>query len=356
MLDLSAASCRNGTAEILPLASIAEAPGPRRPDIVALGGGTGLPAVLRGLKDRLYPGSVREAGSEELNGKRLTAIVTVTDDGGSSGRLRRDFNILPPGDIRNCLSALSDKNALSPGLLQYRFKKGNGLAGHNIGNLLLAALTDLKGDFVEAVECCSRMLKVQGQIFPSTPSNVSLLARFMDGRIVRGESAIVKYRGQIKRVFLHPRHPDTYPSAIRAIERADAIVIGPGSLFTSVIPNLLIEDIFSAIKASRAKKIYICNLMTEPGETDGYTASDHMRAIFDHTEYGFFQYVILNKGKVPDGLQKKYAYDGFYPVRLDREEISHLDLTAVVADVISGAGGKIRHDEDKLGRLLMELI
>ncbi len=356
MLDLSAVPCRNGAAERLPLRSIVKEAGLRLPEIVALGGGTGLPAVLRCLKARLYPGPVHQAGSEDLNRKRLTAIVTVTDDGGSSGRLRRDFNILPPGDIRNCLSALSDKSALSPGLLQYRFKKGNGLAGHNIGNLLLAALTDLQGDFMEAVECCSRMLNVQGQIIPSTPSDVSLFARFMDGRVVRGESAIVKYGGQIKRVFLYPRHTDTHPSAIRAIERADAIVVGPGSLFTSVIPNLLIKDIFSAIKASRAKKIYICNLMTEPGETDGYTASDHMRAIFDHTEYGFFQYAILNKGKVPHGLQKKYASDGFYPVRLDREEIRKLNLTAVVADVISGEGGKIGHDEDKLGRLLMELI
>jgi uncharacterized cofD-like protein len=337
-------------------AGITEEAKHRRPEIVVLGGGTGLPVVLRSLKNRIYPGSVHDAGAGELNGKELTAIVAVTDDGGSSGRLRRDFNILPPGDIRNCLSALSDNSALSPDILQYRFKRGNGLTGHNMGNLILAALTDLTGDFVAAVECCSKMMNVRGQILPSTPTNVSLFARFMDGRIVWGESAIAKYQGQIKHVFLYPGHTDTHPSAIRAIERADAIVIGPGSLFTSVIPNLLVKNIFSAIRRSGAKKIYICNLMTEPGETDCYTASDHVRAIFDHTEYGFFRYIVVNKGKVPDALRKKYACEGFHPVRLDREEIRDLDLTAVVADVISGEGGKIRHDETKLRRLLMELI
>lgn len=356
MLDFNAMPYPNRSAQGLPPVGIAEEGTLRHPRVVALGGGTGLPVVLRSLKKSLYPGPFNNFVGVEPNGKELTAIVTVTDDGGSSGRLRSDFNILPPGDIRNCLSALSDNSVLSTDVLQYRFKKGNGLIGHNMGNLLLAALTDLKGDFLDAVECCGRMMNVQGSILPSTPTNVSLSAMFTDGTIVRGESAIVKYRGRIRRVFLHPSHPDTHPSAIRAIERADAIVIGPGSLFTSIIPNLLVENIFSAIKKSRAKKIYICNLMTEPGETEGYTVCDHINAVFDHTEYGLFQYVIVNKGRIPDDLRNRYACQGVQPVRLDRKEMGQLDVTAVLADVISVEGGRIRHDEGKLGRLLMELV
>lgn len=327
-----------------------------RPRIVALGGGTGLPVVLRSLRTILDLDPFYGSAENETDEKVLTAIVTVTDDGGSSGRLRRDFNILPPGDIRNCLSALSDNSVLSSDLLQYRFKGENGLSGHSIGNLLLAALTDLEGDFLQAVESCSRMMNVRGQIIPSTRNDVSLFAMFTDGSIVMGESAIAKYGGKIKRVFLYPRHIDTHPAAIRAIEKADAIVVGPGSLFTSIIPNLLVADIFSAIKRSKAKKIYICNLTTEQGETDGYAASDHIRAILDHTEYGLFQYVILNKGKIPGHLQKNYAYEGLQPVRLDRKVIRELDVTTVIADVITAEGGKIRHDENKLGRLLMEVI
>jgi uncharacterized cofD-like protein len=325
-----------------------------RPRVVALGGGTGLPVVLKSLKNRLFPPSVQNLS--ECDRKRLTAIVTVTDDGGSSGRLRREFDILPPGDIRNCLSALSANSALSPDLFQYRFEKGDGLTGHSLGNLLLTALTDLKGNFMEAIECCSQMMNVRGQILPSTPMNVALYARFRDGSLMKGETSIVRRGGKIGRVFLRPSYSETLPLAIDAIERADAILLGPGSLFTSVIPGLLVKGLTAAIKRSRARKIYICNLMTEPGETDGYTASDHVRAILDHTEYGLLQYVILNKGKVSDDLQRRYACQGYHPVRNDGEQIRALDLTTVMADVITGEGEKIRHDEDKLGRLLMELI
>ncbi|MEJ2684602.1 MAG: YvcK family protein [Candidatus Sulfobium sp.] len=356
MLDASTIRRLERSAESQLPMRITEEARPGRPEIVALGGGTGLPVVLRSLKNRLYSDVVHDAGPYKRSGKRLTAIVTVTDDGGSSGRLRRDLNILPPGDIRNCLSALSDNSALSNDLFQYRFERGSGLTGHNMGNLLLAALTDLKGDFVQAVECCSEMMNVRGQILPSTRTNVSLFAKFTDGTIVKGESAIVKHRGRLERIFLYPKYTETHPSAISAIEKADAIVLGPGSLFTSVIPNLLVKDIFSAIRRSRAKKIYVCNLMTEPGETAGYAASDHVRAIFDHAGQGFFRYVILNNGRVPGALHEKYAREGFHPVRIDKEKISALGLTAVVADVISGEQGKIRHDEDKLGRVLLDLI
>ncbi len=356
MLDAGTISRREVSTVNPLMVSVTGETRPGRPAVVALGGGTGLPVVLRSLKNRLYSGVLHDVSKFKQSRKGLTAIVTVTDDGGSSGRLRRDLEILPPGDIRNCLSALSDNSALSNDLFQYRFKKGNGLTGHNMGNLLLAALTDLKGDFMQAVECCSEIMNVRGQILPSTRTDVSLSARFVDGTVIKGESAIVKYRGRMERLFLHPEHTETHPSAISAIERADAIILGPGSLFTSVIPNLLVKDIFSAIRRSRAKKIYICNLMTEPGETDGYTASDHVRAIFNHAEHGFFQYVVINNGRVPDTLLEKYACEGFQPVLIDSEKINAFGLTAVLADVISGEEGKIRHDEDKLGRVLMDLI
>jgi len=322
--------------------------------VVALGGGTGLPVVLRSLKGILFPPS--SENFSEYDRDRLTAIVTVTDDGGSSGKLRRDFNILPPGDIRNCLSALSDNNTLSSDLFQYRFKKGDGLAGHSLGNLFLTALTDLKGNFVKAIQCCSQIIGVKGQVLPFTSRNVMLVARFTDGWVIRGESAIARHKGSIRQVFLNPPFPDPLPLAIDAIEKADVIIIGPGSLYTSIIPNLLVKGIARVIKRSKAKKIYICNLMTEPGETDGYSATDHIMAIFDHTEYGFLQHVILNKGNDSFGLQKTYMVQGSYPVSYTIEEMRDLGLTSIVADVVSEKGNKIRHDEHKLGRLLMELI
>lgn len=322
--------------------------------VVALGGGTGLPVVLRSLKKRLFPLSF--PCMSESDRERLIAIVAVTDDGGSSGRLRKEFNILPPGDIRNCLAALSEDSDTFPDLFQYRFEKGDGLTGHSLGNLLIAALTDLRGNFIEAIQYFGRIMNVRGQIFPLSLMNVTLAARFDDGSVVRGESAIVKRRGRIRDVFLSPSYTDSPPEAIEAIEAADAIIIGPGSLYTSIIPNLLVGDIATAIKKSRAKKIYICNLMTEPGETDGYTATDHIKAILDHAEYGLLQYVILNNGKVSPDVVGRYSDEGCSPVRYNLEEISSLGITSVTADIITGNGNSIRHDEDKLGRILMEFI
>ncbi|MEW6109824.1 MAG: YvcK family protein [Nitrospirota bacterium] len=321
--------------------------------VVALGGGTGLPVVLRSLKDILFSSSQY---IYEHDKDRLTAIVTVTDDGGSSGRLRKEFNILPPGDIRNCLSALSENSALSSDLFQYRFGKGDGLNGHSLGNLLLAALTDLKGNFLEAIRCCGKIMDVRGQVLPFTTMNVSLAARFSDGYFIKGESSIAKHKGSIYRVFLHPSFPDPLPQAIDAIEKADVIIIGPGSLYTSIIPNLLVKGIALAIERSRAKKIYICNLMTEPGETDDYTVSDHVKAIFDHSEHGLFQYVVINKGKISADLQENYIKQDYYPVTYTLEEIKDLGLTSIVADVISEQDQKIRHDPDKLGRLFREIL
>jgi uncharacterized cofD-like protein len=320
--------------------------------VVALGGGSGLPSVLRSLKDRLFSPS-----SGSLNGHdRLTAIVTVTDDGGSSGRLRSDFNMLPPGDIRNCLSALAEDSALISDLFQYRFEKGNGLNGHSLGNLLLTAMTHLRGNFAEAVQCCGDIMKVKGRILPCTAENVVLGARFGDGLVIKGETCIAGHRGRIQQVFLMPSQPAPLPQTLDAIEKADAIIIGPGSLYTSVIPNLLVKGIASAIRRSTAKKIYICNLMTEPGETDGYSATDHIKAIFDHTEYDFFQYVIVNNGKISHMPARSYAAQGYHPVQYNIDELRDLGLTSIAVDLVSNKGNKVRHNEDKLGKILTELL
>jgi uncharacterized cofD-like protein len=324
------------------------------PRVVALGGGTGLPIVLRSLKNRLFSASSMSGRNGDRD--RLTAIVTITDDGGSSGRLRRDFNILPPGDIRNCLFSLSDESIQISNLFQYRFDRGNGLSGHSLGNLLLTALTHVKGNFLEAIRCCSEIMRVKGQILPFTSEDVVLGARFRDGLVVKGETFITGHRGRIQNIFLIPADPAPLPQTIEAIEKADAIIIGPGSLYTSIIPNLLANGITREIRKSKAKKIYICNTMTEPGETDGYTASDHIRAIYDHTEYGLFQYILLNKGKISSRFQNAYETEGACAVTHDIEELRHLGLTSVVADLITERDSQIRHDEEKLGRLLLELI
>lgn len=322
--------------------------------IVALGGGTGLPVVLRSLKKVLFP--LSSACRDGQDRERLTAIVAVTDDGGSSGRLRREFKILPPGDIRNCLAALSDDSDAFPDLFQYRFEKGTGLTGHSLGNLLLMALTDLRGDFIEAIRYFSRIMSVRGRILPLSLMNVTLAARFSDGSVVRGESTIRKYGGIIRNVFLSPSYADCPQESIDAIEAADAIIMGPGSLYTSIIPNLLVKDIASAISKSRARKIYVCNLMTEPGETDGYTATDHIKAILDHTECDFLQYVILNNGRVSSDIARRYRDEGYAPVLYNPEEIRSFGITSISADIVTVKENILRHDENKLARILMELI
>ena len=324
------------------------------PRVVALGGGTGLPIVLRSLKKRLFTASPMSGRNGDRD--RLTAIVTITDDGGSSGRLRKDFNILPPGDIRNCLFSLSDESIQISNLFQYRFDGGNGLSGHSLGNLLLTALSHVKGSFLEAIRCCSEIMQIKGQILPFTADDVVLGASFADGLVVKGETFITGHRGKIRNIFLIPSDPVPLPQTINAIEKADVIIVGPGSLYTSIIPNLLTKEMTRAVKKSKARKIFICNTMTEPGETDGYAASDHVRAIYDHTEYGLFQYILLNKGKMSPYLQNAYAAEGAHAVSHDIEELRHLGLISVVADLISDRGDKIWHDEGKLGRMLLELM
>ena len=307
----------------------------RGPKIVAIGGGTGLSTLLRGLKD--YTGN-------------LTAVVTVADDGGSSGRLRRELGILPPGDFRQCLVALSDVEPLMTRLFQYRFGEGTGLEGHSFGNLFIVAMSAITGNFERAIRESSRVLAVRGQILPSTIADVTLCAEFHDDDLVRGESKISNTHKAIKRLFLQPDRPPAYPEAIRAILDADLIVIGPGSLYTSVLPNLLVEDITRAIKASGALRVYVCNVATQQGETDGFDVADHIRALASHIDEGVFQYVLAN-----NNFNSQLAPElKSTPVTLDGEVVSFRQYKVVVADVVDPAN-PMRHDPKKLSQAIMRV-
>ncbi|MFO7172909.1 MAG: YvcK family protein [Bacillota bacterium] len=312
----------------------------RGPKVVAIGGGTGLPAVLRGLKE--YTANI-------------TAVVTVADDGGSSGRLRSEFNILPPGDIRNCLVALADTEPLLERLFQYRFSQGEGLQGHPFGNLFILALTETTGDFYTAIRESSQVLAVRGRVMPSTLSHVVLKAHLADGREVTGESAVGR-AGAIRRVFLDPPDPPPLEDAIQALQEADAIVLGPGSLYTSVIPNLLVPGVAEAVRRSPALKIYVCNIMTQPGETDGYTASRHLRALFEHAGYGLVDYILVNQAPVPEPVLRRYRAEGAEPVRVDLPELQQLGVEVVQADLLEVSGGWVRHDPAKLAYAIVQLL
>jgi len=309
----------------------------RGPRIVVIGGGTGLSVLLRGLKEYT---------------SNITAIVTVADDGGSSGRLRGELGMLPPGDIRNCLVALADKESLMEDLLQYRFKSGD-LAGHNLGNLLLAALNHMAGGFQEAVQALSKVLAVRGQVLPVTLQNVVLGAELSDGTLVYGESSIPRCRKPIKRVFLVPGDCYPLPEALQAIARADAVVLGPGSLYTSILPNLLVRGISEAIARTRAVRVYVCNVMTQPGETDGYTASDHLKAIFSHAG-PIVDYVVVNRGSIPARLKVRYRREGAVPVVADTEILQQMGVKVIEGDLVHESN-VVRHHPGKLARLILEL-
>ena len=317
--------------------------------VVALGGGTGLSTVLRGLRDFApIPG---QPGAFPIS--ELTAIVTVTDDGGSSGRLRRDYSVLPPGDIRSCIAALADEDSSIARAFQFRFHMGRGLRGHSMGNLFLAALSQVTGDFAGAVRQTGELLRIHGRVLPSTIEDISLEALMDDGRIVTAERRISKARGPVRRVKLSRHHPKPLPESLEAIHRADLIILGPGSLYTSIIPNLLVAGVADAIANSRAKRIYICNLMTQPGETPKFKASDHVRAIFKHTKKQIFDWVILNNrvpcGAVLDRYRKQHAL----PVKNDVEVLQRLGLKCVVDELLE-EHGVIRHNSSRLARLLLD--
>jgi uncharacterized cofD-like protein len=320
--------------------------------ILAIGGGTGLSTLLRGLKAHVVR---RRQEAARLPIADLAAMVTVTDDGGSSGRLRRDYRILPPGDIRNCMVALAKDEALLSRLFQYRFSAGRGLRGHSFGNLFLAALADITGDFSEAVRLSGQVLPIRGRIFPSTSRNVALEAELDDGSRVAGETQIarvVRRTGRrIRRIRLAPRRVRPLPEVLEAIRTADLILVGPGSLYTSIIPNLLVEGVAAAIRRSRATRVFIANLMTQPGETSGYTAAGHVRAIYEHTRPGLFDWIVLNRAPISPRLLRRYRSERARPVVADIDQLARLGLRF---DHLVEEDGVVRHDSGRLARLVLE--
>lgn len=323
--------------------------------IVALGGGTGLSTILRGLKRVSFGqyGERHAAGAPQLE---IGAVVTVSDDGGSSGRLRRALDILATGDIRNCMVALAEDEALLSRLFQYRFSNGRGLRGHSFGNLFLAALTHVTGDFHQAIQLSSEVLAIHGHIFPSTLKNVELVAEMASGRKMVGESRITGSPDAIRTVRLKPRHCVPLPDTLQAIEEADLITLGPGSLYTSVIPNLLVEGIPQAIASSPARKVYLCNIMEQPGETIGYSASDHLQAILQHAAAPVVDYVILNSRRVGTASRRRYAAQNIRPVTNDARRIEKLGVKALALDVLGmGPEARVRHDPEQTARVLVDL-
>jgi len=312
----------------------------RGPRVVAVGGGTGLSSILEGLKE---------------HSSNLTAVVTVSDDGGSSGRLVKDLAILPPGDIRNCLVALARRGPLLSNLLQHRFDKGEGLQGHSLGNLLLAALTQITGSFLEAVRATSEVLAIAGEVLPATCQSVDLVGHFVDGRQVRGESAIAKVGARIARVTLDPpgAHPPT--EIFTRVADADLVVLGPGSLYTSVIPNLLVSGVADAVNGTSAPVVYIANIMTQPGETSGYTLGDHVHALLDTTPLQRIDYVLVNDRSVGSDRLLAYERQGSTVVVVDEDFRTRFDVRVVPADLLS-LDGLVRHDPRKTASALVSLL
>lgn len=312
-----------------------------KPKVVIIGGGTGLSVLLRGLK--VYPVDI-------------TAIVTVADDGGSSGRLRDELKIPPPGDIRNVLAALSDVEPLVEDLFQHRFNKGSNLTGHSLGNLILAAMTNITGDFFHAVREMSKVLNVRGKVLPAANRSVVLHAEMEDGSIVSGESKIPYSGKKIKRVFLTPEAIEPLEEAIEVIRQADLIILGPGSLYTSILPNLLVPKIGDEVCKAMAKKVYICNVMTQAGETLDFTASDHVRALYDHMKMNFIDTILVNDDEIPDMMKALYAEELAKPVHYDIEALRDLGLEIVHDKIVSYENNVIRHDTVKVAKLLYEML
>ncbi|UAL51931.1 MULTISPECIES: gluconeogenesis factor YvcK family protein [Metabacillus] len=312
-----------------------------RPKVVIIGGGTGLSVLLRGLK--VYPVDI-------------TAIVTVADDGGSSGRLREELKIPPPGDIRNVLAALSDVEPLVEDLFQHRFNKGNSLTGHSLGNLILAAMTNITGDFFHAVREMSKVLNVRGKVLPAANRSVVLHAEMEDGTIVSGESKIPYSGKKIKRVFLSPESIEPLEETIEVIRQADLILLGPGSLYTSILPNLLVPKIGDEVCKAKAKKVYICNVMTQAGETLDFTASDHVKALNEHMKCTFIDTILVNDEEIPDMMKALYAEELAKPVYYDIEALRDLGLEIVHDKIVSYENNVIRHDTVKVAKLLYDMI
>ena len=309
----------------------------RGPAVTVIGGGHGLSVLLRGIKSST---------------SNVSAVVTVADDGGSSGRLREELGIIPPGDLRNCLVALADTEPLMEKLFQYRFEGDTALAGHSFGNLFIAAMNEVTGDMETALKESSKVLAVKGRVIPASKEHVRLDAVMTDGTVVEGESQIPEAHKKIRRVQLFPRKIQAVPAALEAIETADAIILGPGSLYTSIMPNLLVEGVAQALKKSHAIKIYICNVMTQPGETDNFTASAHAKAILDHTGHGAIDYVLVNSSPIPQEFLEK---TGAQAVKVDEDKINALGCGLIKADLLSETDAG-RHDPEKLCKAVMKII
>jgi len=309
------------------------------PKIVVIGGGTGLSVLLKGLKKYT---------------SELTAVVTVSDDGGSSGRLRAELGVLPPGDIRNCLVALAETETLMDRVFQHRFGQDGSLQGHNLGNLLLVALTEITGDFVSAIKEVSRVLAVRGRVLPATLEHVTLGAFMEDGSTVYGETSIRQYGNRIQKLFLIPECMPI-PETLQAITDADAIIIGPGSLYTSIIPNLLVKGVADAIAASNAVTFYISNIMTELGETDGFDAADHLKVIVDHIGQQIIDFVIVNTGAIDEPRLSRYREERAVPVQVSGDEIENLGIKVIGADLVSD-DRVAWHDSDKLASVIMQIL
>jgi uncharacterized cofD-like protein len=311
--------------------------------VVAIGGGSGLAALLSGLKRRVGP---------EL--AELTGIVAMTDDGGSSGRLRRDLGLPPPGDVRNCLVALADDEDLLARLFQHRFAAGEGLTGHSFGNLFLAALTEITGDFAQAVLTAERILSVRGRILPATLADLALRATTRGGRVVEGESAIGRAGEPIAAIELVPADPPAYPPALAAIAAADLVLLGPGSLYTSILPNLLLPEIRAALEATPARVALVLNLMTQPGETDGLDALAHYDALAAHVGAGVVDAVLVHAGEIAEERLRPYRAEGAVPVAVDRAGFARRGVEVVEADLLAGAG-LVRHDPERLAAAALRL-
>ncbi len=337
--------------------------------IVSVGGGTGLSRLLSGLKAFVGKESLTNLSSGQWI-ETLTAVVTVTDDGGSSGRLREEFQILPPGDIRNCMAALAEDEHLLTRLFQYRFESEGDLSGHSFGNLFLAALAGVTGDFLEAIKVSSEVLAIKGRIFPSTAEDVALVAELEDGRVIQGETNIVASRSAIKRLRLSNATCRPLSETLDAINHADIITIGPGSLYTSIIPNLLVDGIVDAMRDSSALKVCICNIMTQPGETDNFDVEDHLRVLFEYSPNLEIDSVIVNTTPISAELREKYLADGAAQVKFDSlmREVFDDDLHPVFLETrnrthgfqlaccdVLYEDGLVRHDPYKLARLVLEI-
>jgi|SRR5699024_852649 len=315
----------------------------KEPRVVVIGGGTGMPVLLRGLKN--YPID-------------LTALVTVADDGGSTGRLRNEMAIPAPGDIRNVIAALSEAEPMLLDLFQHRFRFNveNGLSGHSLGNLLLAALSSVTGDFYTGIKEVSRVLNVKGNIYPISNESMLLHAEMEDGTIVSGESYIPLAQKPIKRVFLSPKSIKPLPNAVKAIEEADMIVISPGSLYTSIMPNLIIPQIDDAVRNTKAKVVYVCNVMTQSGETTNYTASDHIQAIRDHIGEDCIDSIVVQNEPINKAICAVYAEENAVPVVYDTERLLEMHLQIIEGDIIDNNRSTLRHDTNKIAKLLYSII